>query len=193
MSNKPLILVDIDGVLNAFNAWNAVDDDRYPRGYRWEAPKQGFAHRMAEGHSLLVPHTAHDHLTTLAALGEPVWATMWQNKAAAFARAAFLDFAADWDFIDFHAHRPADDDRIWGRWGAGVGSYKAPGIAATAGDRPMVWIDDDLQVENHMWAQARNEAGIPTLLVQPDPRVGLLPEHVTEIVNWVATLAKEAA
>ncbi|MFF3497047.1 hypothetical protein ACFYWS_37600 [Streptomyces sp. NPDC002795] len=41
---------------------------------------------------------------------------------------------------------------------------------------------------DHDWAAQHTTAGAPTLLVQPDPYVGLLPEHLLTVVLWAAGL-----
>jgi hypothetical protein len=46
----------------------------------------------------------------------------------------------------------------------------------------VVVIDDDLEEDNYRWADRRNAAGIPTLMVQPDPRDGLTWEQVEDII-----------
>jgi hypothetical protein len=53
-----------------------------------------------------------------------------------------------------------------------VGSYKFPGVVAWAQDRPLVWIDDDLEPAIYDWAAERDASGIPTFLVQPSPHEG---------------------
>ncbi len=37
-------------------------------------------------------------------------------------------------------------------------------------------------------AAERTARGAPTLLVQPDPQLGLKPEHLTEVTKWVSQL-----
>ncbi|MFD4340593.1 hypothetical protein ACFWPP_25865 [Streptomyces anulatus] len=41
---------------------------------------------------------------------------------------------------------------------------------------------------DHDWAAERTAGGTPTLIVQPDPHLGLQPEHLTEVTKWLAQL-----
>jgi SAM-dependent methyltransferase len=63
--------------------------------------------------------------------------------------------------------------------------WKRDPVSAWLGDRPAAWIDDDFTGLDHKWAADRNAAGIPTLLVQPNPRLGLLAEHLTMLHTWL--------
>lgn len=189
--NRPLILMDIDGVANAFGAWRNVQDDTARRGYRTEQPSTGFTYARSGGYSLLIPSDYPEHFEALMDLGDVMHATMWMDKADEFAAAAGLPLGLP--FIDFDAHKRPDDMPFHGRIGTGVAQYKQPGIAATAGDRPVVWVDDDLVIENWLWAENRNERGFPTLLIQPDPAVGFTAEHLQEIRDWADSLVEDAA
>ncbi|MFE7223507.1 HAD domain-containing protein [Nocardioides sp. NPDC057577] len=52
-------------------------------------------------------------------------------------------------------------------------------------DAPAVWIDDDFSSLDQEWAAERTTRGAATLLVQPEPHVGLQPEHLAEVMAWV--------
>ncbi|MET9664014.1 hypothetical protein ABZY19_01460 [Streptomyces sp. NPDC006475] len=41
---------------------------------------------------------------------------------------------------------------------------------------------------DHAWAAERIAKGPATLLVQPDPHLGLQPEHLTEVAAWISQL-----
>lgn len=56
------------------------------------------------------------------------------------------------------------------------------------GDAPAIWIDDDFTNVDHEWAAERTSRGQATALVQPDPHVGLLAEHLVETLAWAAAL-----
>ncbi len=61
-------------------------------------------------------------------------------------------------------------------------------VAEHATARPLAWLDDDFADPDHGWAHARTTNGIPTLLVQPDPRTGIQAGHIDVIRRWALTL-----
>ena len=197
MADKPLFLLDVDGVGNAFDGWLSVEDSwmTAQTGKVWKrtvAP-EGYRAEYANGYRLLIPVGMRAWIAEIEAAGfDCVHATMWQENAIThFAPVA--GWGADWDWIDFHSYHQDGAWRNAGMTGLGVGGYKAPGIEDVAGDTPAVWVDDDLQPANYAWAERRNAAGIPTLLVQPDPRVGMTREHVDRILEFARLVAGEAA
>ncbi len=66
--------------------------------------------------------------------------------------------------------------------------WKRDHVDAWLGDAPAVWTDDDFTGLDHEWAVERTAKGTATLLIQPDPHLGLQPEHLTEATRWVAQL-----
>ncbi len=62
--------------------------------------------------------------------------------------------------------------------------WKRDHVDAWLGDAPpVVWIDDDFTGLDHEWAAERSARGVATLLVQPDPHLGLQPEHPTDVTR----------
>lgn len=165
--SRPLLLLDVDGVLNAFGAWTLVDEEAGLRRDNVRAP-EGWRSARVDGYHLLLNPEHTEWVATLSTRFDMVWATMWQDRAPA-ALAHAVGFGADWPFIDFQRHQGY---RTTQRTGLGIGGYKFPGVVATVGDRPMVWIDDDLEPAIYEWAAERDSGGIPTLLVQPSPAEG---------------------
>lgn len=176
---RPLLLLDVDGVLNAFGAWALVDDSLPMRRDNVRAPDGWHSRRVDGYHLLLNP----EHAAWVAMLSERfdmVWATMWQDRAPA-ALAPEIGFGADWPYIDFRHHQGYGTTQ---RTGLGVGGYKFPGVVATIGDRPMVWIDDDLEPAIYEWAAQRDSDGIPTLLVQPSPAEGWTRAELDAVIAF---------
>jgi hypothetical protein len=67
--------------------------------------------------------------------------------------------------------------------------WKRDYIAIHAAGHPLAWIDDDFAVPaDHDWAAARTAAGYSTLLIQPDPYLGLDVENIEVIRRWALAL-----
>lgn len=67
--------------------------------------------------------------------------------------------------------------------------WKRDHVDAWLGDAPAAWIDDDFTSLDHAWAARRTARGLPTLLVQPEPRDGLCADHLCQVVTWAGQLA----
>ena len=62
-----------------------------------------------------------------------------------------------------------------------VDTWKLPSVQEFIGNRPAAWIDDDLYLDAHKWADERHE---PTLLVNASSSVGLTKEHVGQLKTF---------
>lgn len=178
-----MLLLDVDGVLNAFGAWTLIDDELPLRRDNVRAPS-GWRSQRVDGYHLLLNPEHAEWVGTLSERFEMVWATMWLDRAP-IALAPVVGFGADWPFIDFRRYQ---SHRTTQRTGVGVGSYKFPGVVATVGDRPMVWIDDDLEPAIYEWAAERDSGGIPTLLVQPLPDEGWTRAELDAVLAFADAL-----
>jgi hypothetical protein len=106
----------------------------------------------------------------LAPLFEPVWCTGWEERADEHLP-YHLGLPAGWPHLPLKAARGP---------GRGVaGHWKLDAIDAFAGpDRPLAWVDDDLDETCFAWAAARPG---PTLLVHVPSPVGLDREGELEL------------
>jgi len=167
----PLLLIDIDGVLNAFDARRL---DRHQ-------------HKAQAGPYVVVLDRRHPAwFRTLAEHAELRWATMWQAQAATtFGSVAGI--GTDWPYLDF--------DSVWlhrtvGRTGVGVGGYKWPLIEQCGESaRPLVWIDDDMTDLHLAWARRRDAEGTPTLFVRPHPARGFTENQYAAVLSFVREAA----
>jgi Swiss Army Knife RNA repair-like protein len=126
--DKPLLFVDIDGVLSLFG----FESDTRPSG-RW-LNVDGIVH--------LISATAAEHLHRLAASFELVWCSGWEEKANEHLLPA-LDLPAPLPFLTFTAIGDAPH-------------WKLPAIEAYARGRPLAWIDDTHDDACRAWAATRN-------------------------------------
>jgi len=158
-SDKPLLLVDVDGVISLFG----FDLDERPLG--------SFATVDGVGHYLSA--AAGEHLRRLAAGFELIWCTGWEEKANEYLPGA-LGLPGTFPHLTFAA-APGASARHW----------KLDAIERHAGPhRPLAWIDDD-HATCETWAAQRPG---PTLLVTTTPTAGITAEHVELLLAWARSL-----
>jgi Swiss Army Knife RNA repair-like protein len=126
-NEKPLLFLDIDGVLSLFG----FASDSRPDGVWLNV--DGIVH--------LISATAAEHLQRLGAAYEVVWCSGWEERANEHLVAA-LTLAGPLPFLTFP---PNGDGRHW----------KLASIEAHALDRPLAWVDDAHDDSCHAWAAAR--------------------------------------
>ena len=161
----PLILVDVDGVLNA--------GQPEAGGYRryWVFP-DGIPHRLSL-------HPMHGQMLSelaVAANAELVWASYWRSRANAW--------IAPRIGLPPIRHVP-----ISSRWRhrarSSLGTWKAAHVAAWIGQAPFVWFDDEPDVPGYLAQQP----GLGRhLIVTVDPATGLTHHHIERARRWLAGL-----
>jgi hypothetical protein len=162
-TEKPLLLVDVDGVISLFG----FDPARPPQG-RFE---------LVDGIAHFLSGTAGGHLRELATAYELVWCTGWEEKANDYLPFA-LELPGPLPFLSF--------DRAIGRANA---HWKLAAIDAYAGPaRPLAWIDDAHDDACEAWRASRQG---PTLLVATAPATGLTSEHVGSLLEWADLIRRE--
>jgi hypothetical protein len=131
----------------------------------------GFTEHTVLGDRLLLSPEHGEWLAALAEDFELVWATSWEDDANA-AIAPLLGLPS----LPVIALGDVEQ----------AGTWKLAAVARFVADRPVAWIDDALGDDALDWAESRVA---PTLLVRTDPRVGLLPNHVADLVRFRESLA----
>ena len=124
---RPILLVDVDGVLNP---WASAI---CPEGYLEFEFFPGERVLLSPGHGEL--------LTALAAHYELVWATAWEHNANRLI-APVLSLP-ELRVIEF----PLSGSDLFFR--------KLPAVIDAVGDRPCAWIDDQHQPDHYDWARER--------------------------------------
>jgi hypothetical protein len=153
---KPLLLVDVDGVISLFG----FTSSGRPPG-TWV---------IVDGSPHLISSTAAEHLQTLGEDFDLVWCTGWEEKANEYLP-GLLGLPGELPFLSF--------DRNPGR---GHAHWKLAAIEAYAGpDRALAWVDDALNDACRVWAGERQA---PTLLVETQPHEGLTDPQVTLLRDW---------
>ncbi len=158
-SHKPLLLVDIDGVISLF-------------GGRL-AEKAGSFHSI-DGMPHFLSATAAAHLLDLAGEFDLVWCSGWEEKADEHLP-HLVGLPRGLPFLRF--------ERAVGR---GNAHWKLAAIDAYARERPLAWVDDALSPACHEWAASR---AAPTLLVQTEPAKGLTTREAQMLIRWAHELA----
>ncbi len=151
---KPLLLLDVDGVLNPYAA------PACPPGYA--------EHDFFAGEEPVRLCAAHGSwLRELAGRFELIWATGWGAEANRLL-APLLE-VPELPVITFPS----------------IPFEKLPGVIAYAGERPLVWIDDEHSAKDHAWAAERRS---PTLLIAADPAEGLTRLAIDQALAWARQL-----
>ena len=160
ISEKPLLMVDIDGVVSLFG----FDPNKCPAG-TW-CQVDGIAH--------LLSSRAAAHLLDLAQRFEMAWCSGWEEKANE--HLPHLMGLPTLPHLSFEDKGPGvkQASRHWKL--ASIDAYAGP-------DRPLAWIDDDFNDAGHAWAEDRPG---PTLLVPTDPSVGLDDAAAQTLRAWAA-------
>lgn len=161
-TQRPLLLVDIDGVLSLFGV----------PGGPTPASASVVWHQVEGIPHLLSPQAAA-HLLELQADFDLVWCSGWEEKAnehlphmLGLPRLPTLSF-----------------DKNPGR---GHAHWKLAAIDAYAGaERPVAWVDDALDEGCTAWADARPG---PTLLVRTESQLGLGEAEVAQLQRWARAL-----
>lgn len=164
---KPLLMVDIDGVISLFGLAGQTPWTEH------SAPSAGSFHTI-DGIPHFLSSAAAALLPALAADFDLVWASGWEEKAEEYLP-RLLDVPAGLPFLRF--------ERSPGR---GNAHWKLAAIEEFAGSRALAWIDDAFNTACHDWAGTRPA---PTLLVQTAPERGLTSVEAQLLADWARDLS----
>ncbi len=184
---KPLLMVDIDGVISLFGFSGPPPWERGlgGRGSAQKGPGKRATPDATPDGSLYtidgIPHflsrAAASHLVGLAGDFDLVWASGWEEKADEYLP-GLLGLPKGLPFLSF--------ERRVGGLRSRNAHWKLGAIEEHARTRALAWIDDSLDEECHAWARERSA---PTLLVQTDPERGLTAREAAVLAHWARGLA----
>lgn len=193
--SRPLVLLDVDGVLNAL--------PRLGRPLPWEDWRTGVAYAEGRGFRISWSPSVVAAVWSWRELADVQWLTTWGHDANRSLRELFelpeLPVAGTYDDphltdpdagdpdptpgrgADAHAAvAPAAPDRLTGRW------WKfdvVQRLVRADPARPIVWLDDDLagqaDIREHM------ERSTTCLLVAPHLSSGLTADHLREVEEFL--------
>jgi hypothetical protein len=154
---KPVLLVDVDGVLNPYGF------NETPAGFR---PHRFFPE---DQEPVLLADVHADWLRELGLVFDMVWATGWGEEANRYLAPLFG--LPRWPTIPFPPipFPPAE---------------KVPAIDRFVGNLACAWVEDLMTDEALAWAGAR---AAPTLLIDVNPAIGLTRKMVERLVTWAKT------
>jgi hypothetical protein len=173
---RPLLMVDIDGVISLFGGGGAgigggIDSSARPDVVFHSI--DGIPHFLSRG--------AAAHLLSLAEQFDLVWCSGWEEKAEEYLP-HLLGLPAGLPFLRFARSQGAGKS-INGHW-------KLDAIDTHAGSRALAWIDDAFDESCHAWSAARPT---PTLLVLTDPARGLTSQEASLLESWARERAPARA
>ena len=165
MPPRPYLLLDVDGPLNPHQALEP------PPGYD--------RHTIREGEktwNLLLNQHHGVELNALAEVFELAWATSWEHGANRLI-APRLGLPDDLPVISWPANARAATPPTAKR------SWKTPHIANWVGDRPFVWIDDEVNRHDRFLLESWDGLGAH-LLHRVEPNLGLTSADFAAIREW---------
>ena len=125
----------------------------------------GFVRETIGSYEVIWSQQHRDRLFQLSREFQLVWATTWEHSANE-SMSPILELG-QLAVIEF--------DRGTGD------TWKLPSVQEFIGNRPAAWIDDDLYLDAHNWAEQRE---VPTLLIRTSSSVELTKEHVDQLETF---------
>jgi hypothetical protein len=190
LPRKPLLLVDIDGVISLFarngrfegapSAESLSAQRERPdsgAGAARTASVKGSFHSI-DGMLHYLSATAAAHLLALESCYELVWASGWEEKAGEHLP-QLLGLPSGMPYLRFARGTARAGTSMLAHW-------KLEAVDAYAGDRALAWIDDAFNDACRAWARARNA---PTLLIDTEPERGLTDREAQRLRDWAQALA----
>lgn len=184
---KPILLLDVDGVLNPLDAEDlSLFDPLEDVVGAWATQAE-------------VYHSKHNHvrLEVLQLRFDLVWCTGWEDRANDVVGPVHglpkLDVVRFDSMTLGGVHLPPTFSGQ--EWLESTSCWKLPWVASWLerhDNPPVAWVDDQIEQGDLEWANRRNVAGQPTFLVRPDPTKGLTDEHVRHLMQWALGLDLDA-
>lgn len=178
---RPVLYVDVDGVLNVFQSFDH-------KGEKF----------TANGYQIRVPSGVRKRIARLSEHFQMAWGTAWEHKAPRYL-SPHLGFGADWPVADYFNKLHGTTTlplgvKLSDALGEGR-TWKLAGLLehAATHEQPFAWLDDDLGSDAYAAFAQITASGRPAMLSQTDPAFGLTDGHVEALIDWVQTLEQGGA
>lgn len=163
MTDKPFLLIDVDGPLNPWAASGKKNQ------------KAGFRRYRIDGFIVYLKRAHGQALVDLTDVYDLVWCTTWEHQAN-------TDIGPkvglpDLPVIEFKKFLPGQPPSPGLHWKTAVIT-----AYAMAHDRPFAWVDDEVGAHDGVWfAQWCHH---PFLAKKVNPEIGLTDKDFTELREW---------
>lgn len=169
---RPLLLIDVDGPLNPFDApWFPSGRDQHGYEFHQLTPTG------AQTYSVALNRSHGEELRRLAEVFDLVWATTWLDDANRLI-SPILGLPTDLPVVPLYRlprHRPAR-------------SWKTEQVAGWVGERPFAWFDDEINRATRHWLA--NEEGLGShLALRVSAEVGLTQSDFSALASFASDLA----
>lgn len=155
-----MLAVDIDGVISLF-------------GYDQPTESAPGEFHLVDGMLHCISMPTGPRLNRLAQNYDLIWASGWEDRAND--HLPNILGVPTLPYLTFNGEA---------RWG--TAHWKLAALENYAGDRPLAWIDDNLDPSCYEWAARREAREAPTLLVPTEPDIGLEEVQVAVLESWAA-------
>lgn len=166
-AQRPLLFLDVDGPLIPFGPSSSPSR---------ASAAAGTGPFRAEDNPLLERLDPALGPRLLALGCDLVWASTWMEEAN--------------ESVAPRIGLPSLPVLDWPETAAGDGPHglhwKTRHLVEWAGDRPFVWIDDEISAVDRLWVDAQHRA--PSLLHRVDPARGLTDDDFPALTGWLSSL-----
>ena len=161
---KPVLALDIDGVFSVLT----------------RTPPKGFVLHPRPGNVSEYYNPAHGKwIKEFLPSFEAVYMT--SHRSHSHEDIGRLLGLPELDWVNFFGFNEPNDESL--------NRERRPALERLFIDRPLVWIDDDLEEIDFAWASQRTEAGTETFVIKTHFETGLERAHIDEIHQWYGNLA----